>query len=294
MAATRDKASIRCGGDIPILRAAVLGRTERRLALWMGGLALLGAVTLLSAKALWGAPVQRVLEALFSPDGHLAHPWPATLRLALAPAILIGVAILTLRLVKAGYGARWHLALIVLMPLHLWAFGAFPVFFEEDGIAEYGSALLAVVGAAAFLRGAERIVDVRVLVAILLFLFAMEEISWGQRILGIETETVLPVANYQNEINLHNFLNPVLDLMAAVLFALCLWVAIDGPRWPPIRRLPGLSAVCARAIGGRSWALFPAMVIVALLGVGEVYEEWFSLLACVLGWQVMRERATTA
>ena len=41
--------------------------------------------------------------------------------------------------------------------------------------------------------------------AALFFLFAMEEVSWGQRILGLETPGFLVTHNLQEEINLHNF-----------------------------------------------------------------------------------------
>ena len=39
------------------------------------------------------------------------------------------------------------------------------------------------------------------------FLIAMEEISWGQRLLGFATPDALIVANTQNEFNLHNIFN---------------------------------------------------------------------------------------
>lgn len=39
------------------------------------------------------------------------------------------------------------------------------------------------------------------------FLYAMEEISWGQRIFGWETPDFIAAGNVQNETNLHNFFN---------------------------------------------------------------------------------------
>jgi len=47
----------------------------------------------------------------------------------------------------------------------------------------------------------------------ILFLMFGEEISWGQRIFGWESRGVFDEYNYQKETNLHNFLNPVLDLI---------------------------------------------------------------------------------
>lgn len=277
----------RAGG----IRLSPLSPGQRRLAVLLAIPVILGGAVVLGVKAVQPERTVDLLTALFSPDGHVAHPWPAALRLALAPAILFGTALLCFRVVRSGYGQPWQALLAVAVPLHIVAFFSFPGIFREDGPAEYGSAILALVGAAFFLRAAPKALDLRVAVAILLFFFAMEEISWGQRILGIETEAVLPVANYQNEITLHNFLNPVLDLLAAIVFATCLWVALDGARMPIFGRLPGLTAISGTLIGGGSWCLLPAMTVVAILGVGEVYEELFSLLAFVLGWQTLRRRS---
>jgi len=47
-------------------------------------------------------------------------------------------------------------------------------------------------------------------VAALFFFIAMEEISWGQRIIGWSTPETFSEFNYQNETNLHNILNPVM------------------------------------------------------------------------------------
>jgi len=47
-------------------------------------------------------------------------------------------------------------------------------------------------------------------VALLFFVVAMEEISWGQRIIGWSTPASLAEFNYQNETNLHNVLNPIM------------------------------------------------------------------------------------
>ena len=46
------------------------------------------------------------------------------------------------------------------------------------------------------------------LMAILTFLFG-EEVSWGQRVIGYESFGVFEKYNYQDEVNLHNFFNPL-------------------------------------------------------------------------------------
>jgi len=74
------------------------------------------------------------------------------------------------------------------------------------------------------------------------FVVGMEEISWGQRVLGWQTPAALGQLNYQNETNLHNLFNPVLRFLyvlpAALIFPVFAgaWVRIWRPtsplRWP--------------------------------------------------------------
>jgi hypothetical protein len=46
--------------------------------------------------------------------------------------------------------------------------------------------------------------NIAIAFAILAFVLAMEEISWGQRVIGLETPEFWQALNAQNEINLHN------------------------------------------------------------------------------------------
>ena len=57
-----------------------------------------------------------------------------------------------------------------------------------------------------------------------LALFAGEEISWGQRIIGFETPAFLLDLNYQKEVNFHNTyqFNAVFNEPGKILFALCI------------------------------------------------------------------------
>jgi len=71
------------------------------------------------------------------------------------------------------------------------------------------------------------------------FLVAGEEVSWGQRVLGIKTPEVLVTLNYQHETNVHNLLSkPTLDAMTklvAVVFLLGLitmWALVGALRMP--------------------------------------------------------------
>ena len=68
------------------------------------------------------------------------------------------------------------------------------------------------------------------MIGIVLLIFMIgEEISWGQRIFGWETPDTMKLYNYQNETNLHNFINPILPLfyplfgMTSFLLLLIFW-----------------------------------------------------------------------
>lgn len=55
------------------------------------------------------------------------------------------------------------------------------------------------------------------LLAFGIFLFGMEEISWGQRIFGWETPESLKTVNRQEESNLHNIFNEFLNILYAII-----------------------------------------------------------------------------
>lgn len=82
----------------------------------------------------------------------------------------------------------------------------------EDGLFENLGAAYLLLGAAAFFwafwlsRGAVRGKRnaVHLAIAILFLLAFMEEISWGQRILGFDTPAVVVKFNVQKEVNIHN------------------------------------------------------------------------------------------
>lgn len=79
----------------------------------------------------------------------------------------------------------------------------------EDGPVEWAGFAGFLVGALALLAAARRQPDRRAAVALLLgglglLVVAGEEISWGQRLFGLETPVALAEANTQDELTLHN------------------------------------------------------------------------------------------
>ncbi len=140
-------------------------------------------------------------------------------------------------------------------------------FIAEDGIVEAGSAILLLFSSAYALKLAldSRIIDtdntvlpkiVLILFALLFFLMAGEEISWGQRIFGLETPAALKEINVQGEINFHNLLGYFFDhIFIASIFAY-------GFVLPLLARFYPFFAQAARRFGiplasiGLAWGFF--------------------------------------
>jgi len=74
--------------------------------------------------------------------------------------------------------------------------------------------------------------------ALLFFVIAGEEISWGQRILGIETPESFAAHNVQQEINLHNIEGihgSIRALALIVIITVCILIPIANRLIPNLR-----------------------------------------------------------
>lgn len=136
-------------------------------------------------------------------------------------------------------------------------FGIPPGIWAEDGPMEYLTVLLLILSAVVAIRATRRpgAPFGRAERAVLwifaggLLCLAGEEISWGQRILGIETPAALKASNVQGELNLHNLTvgwNEVARMAIACLLSALIWLNesdrlplprgwLDGLRPPPAR-----------------------------------------------------------
>lgn len=114
---------------------------------------------------------------------------------------------------------------------------------REDGVIEYTQAALYLAAAACFALGLarSRFRNLWYLAyALLFFAIAGEEISWGQRLLGIETPESYAEVNRQGETSLHN-LEGVHGSIRAVGLLVVIGISFVIPaayRWvAPVRRL---------------------------------------------------------
>lgn len=220
-------------------------------------LALFGALVLWGLFALaYPAGAPSLLERTISADGHILNRNYAV--------YLVGAVLLTLAFIGPVVLERWRFALADLAQGRWWTEGSEVLLvlalvlihaigivhydfsqnyvskgiYQEDALLENLSALLAIGAAVLLLIGlprADRPSQIfATLVAIVAILFAGEEISWGQRIFGIEATGAFAEANYQRETNFHNFFNPALGPIFTMLdFAVAIWLlnARAASRW---------------------------------------------------------------
>lgn len=135
-----------------------------------------------------------------------------------------GVVLLT----QSGYATRrnhrhvFQVLSILVWPLWLWIFWTLnridPFYYvtitKDDRLVEWltvvflcGAAVLAMVKAIKTRRVANSKYIFFILFAIACILFALEEISWGQRIFGVESPAYFMENSDQQEINIHNVIN---------------------------------------------------------------------------------------
>lgn len=119
----------------------------------------------------------------------------------------------------------------------------------EDLALEWASALLIFAGGLLFLAAAtdgwksgRNRFDLLIMLGFggLFLLIAMEEISWGQRVIGFQTPEAMAEANWQNEFNFHNLQTDLSELGyyagTGILLIVLPLVRDAMPNWPPIRR----------------------------------------------------------
>ena len=126
-----------------------------------------------------------------------------------------------------------------------------------------------------------------ILLAAAFFWAGGEEISWGQRIFGWETPETIAEYNYQEETNLHNFINPIVPLLNDVftigmagVFLFALWLNFIGSRryfWRLILPHPSMIAIVVLIAASR----YPFESY-----FHEMMEELISLMAVLYSLRV--------
>lgn len=197
------------------------------------------------------------------------------------------------------WALRAILALGALATLYYWQIAPelfTTVFAREDGLVEYATAIFLFIACLALIGHARRTSGrVRWLLAFyaLAFFFAAgEEVSWGQRIFGIESTEFFTENNYQGETNLHNLVVGDIHLAEEVfgnaLTLILLSYLVVLPLLYPIQAwVRSFCAALAVPVPPRHiaalavlWSIFIALI--PLQRNWEVYEFAFSVFALLI------------
>lgn len=158
---------------------------------------------------------------------------------------------------------------------------AFPgIVYGEDGIFEtltavalfYCAFALAHTGVAVVRQGQGRLAAAVFAMALISLVFALEEISWGQRIFGWSTPDQIGELNAQSETNLHNMFVGYNQLIRLVVTLLIATVLISMARWRVWLSPIGLE---------RALPFASAVYFVPFLIYAHVYDELFEEVMAV-------------
>ena len=155
---------------------------------------------------------------------------------------------------------------------------------QEDGILEWASfwafalaSAVALYGALAQRRATQRLPWFLMAVAVFCLVVAMEEISWGQRVLGYRPPPYFLAQNYQQELNFHNVLSRSLRKLGVtgviVGFGLLLPILAC---WPAVKRLFDRLAIVPAPV-----FLAPSFLVMAIVYTTYPWShtgEWVELM----------------
>ena len=179
------------------------------------------------------------------------------------------------------YGLPFFIALSTLLAFSLAAHWVLTTYEDvdwlegEDGVSEWWSVatyLAAALMAAATARLLHRLrhrylVWIQLLLAVVLFLGAMEEVSWGQRLFGWGTPIVLREVNAQGETTLHN-----LSSVDSAIFILLFWGSVAALAGGALRAVwHHRGRVTSADFILPSLVLAPALVMILIWRVGDYW-----------------------
>ncbi|GAB4109861.1 MAG: hypothetical protein Kow00105_18610 [Phycisphaeraceae bacterium] len=183
---------------------------------------------------------------------------------------------------------------------------------RENGPIELATALLLLVGAVCGIRltwrvgragGGRLAVGFVVLFSLGLFVVGMEEIAWGQKLIGYQTPALFQQVNQQHEVTLHNLpgLHGHSDLMWAG-FALCGLFGMALHRWEPARLIapePTLASWLLIIAGVGLMMAYRDIVdadnrfFTLLRRMDEFIELLIAMVSCLYLWQTARRVSST-
>jgi len=204
----------------------------------------------------------------------------------------------TLHTVNAALMATITAVLGASVVIYLWDAEYFTlVWAAEDNAVEYGTALFLFIASVVLAlharslggKGRRGAMVLTAIYALMFFLAAGEEISWGQRIFGWESGEFFQENNKQFETNFHNLVVGDFHLAKTLfgpILTLCILLYLVALPWA-FRRFAGVAALANRFAVPVPWLRHAAVALVASLIIAvidvsrkwEVYELVFALIS---------------
>ncbi len=263
------------------------------------GLALLWAVLVWGGYLLFADQLAVFFASLFERTVRPQLLQRAVARLAMLPALLLALGWIW-RATSRRFGPPPRVVAFI-APAWFIGYGIFYVWYmrevlaygpTEDSLLEWGTFATALAASVLFLGIGLAGNRLGYLLALGFFWFAGEEISWASRYLGLAMPEFFAANNYQQELNLHNFFNPVFGwAYQAVNFTafLALTWARLAPPFAPLYQRPGLAALI-RVCDRTGFWLVPLLLTLAAFWPGQEYvEEQWGLTGLFLALLLWRE-----
>lgn len=165
--------------------------------------------------------------------------------------------------------------------------------FYEDGVFEYLTTVFFVVGAFFFLlrvvKNKERMSGYTKLfifgMALFCFSVGMEEISWGQRILGFETPEEFEKINVQGETTVHNLVHPEYHPILYLIISLILLVFFTFSS----TKYPSLFGIKKTYLPSKDFLVIGLLLPLISFYNMEHFEVILAFMFCVYGYQLWKK-----
>ena len=154
-----------------------------------------------------------ILGKYLSTDGQITHPRVAFIKILFAPALTVLPLIFicwTFNNYRKKTSKKIFVYYLVYFIFSLSIYSNLAInksaILTEDGLLEYLTFAVSLIASILFVLCSFLGNRFLMFLGCAWFLFAMEEISWGQRIFNFDVPKFFTENNYQQEISLHNFL----------------------------------------------------------------------------------------
>lgn len=242
-----------------------------------------------------------LLEKYISPDRHISDPYRAVATVMVAPGFVMSMILMVVIIRQT-----WGFPINVLYGYLLFSGMHFIFFISyikvvlgnsdiEDSLLEWGTFGCAMLASILFLISGILRTRFAYLLSIAWLIFALEEISWGQRVFNIESPSFIGDYNYQQETNIHNFLNPIIPYLY-VLFNSIVFLSLTWFRriqiLSKLYRMQGVSDVLDISDRFGLWLIPFFLILFSIPQLGrEFVEEQLSVFGVLLSSLLLYSRA---